>query len=246
MPGDSESPLGQSSPAQGTEKRRVPTKVPPKPQGKKMKDGYWQGNLKLFKPQGKGVYEYLNGDKYDGTMHEGKRQTEKSGNNRKAKMWWANGARYVGQFKDNCCHGEGKLWFPDGTTVSAPNWKRDMTTVTNLQFKNGDIYTGEISTWKLHGSGSLRWAQSILLPKCSFCIPLSILTTQSHLIIVTQPSAGAGAPTATDTRANLPTTSSTAPASTCAEVVTITRALFSTAALDRWGSVGRWVRGTAI
>ena len=59
MPGDSESPPGQTSPAQGTEKRRVPTKVPPKPQGKKMKDGYWQGNLKLFKPQGKGVYEYL-------------------------------------------------------------------------------------------------------------------------------------------------------------------------------------------
>ena len=175
MPGDSESPPGQTSPAQGTEKRRVPTKVPPKPQGKKMKDGYWQGNLKLFKPQGKGVYEYLNGDKYDGTMHEGKRQTEKSGNNRKAKMWWANGARYVGQFKDNCCHAEGKLWFPDGTTVSAPNWKRDMTTVTDLQFKNGDIYTGEISTWKLHGSGSLRWAQSILLPKCSSaCLSASL------------------------------------------------------------------------
>lgn len=54
-----------------------------KPLGKKMRDGYWQGNLKLFKPNGKGIYIYNNGDKYEGTMVEGRRQTDAKGNNRK-------------------------------------------------------------------------------------------------------------------------------------------------------------------
>ena len=130
-------------------------KAAPKPLGKKMRDGYWQGNLKLFKPNGRGIYEYLNGDKYDGTMVEGKRQTEAKGNNRKAKYTWANGAKYIGQYEKHKCHGEGKLWFPDGSSISA-QWKMDKTTLTDFEFKNGDVYTGEISTWKMDGTGTLK------------------------------------------------------------------------------------------
>ncbi len=72
---------------------------PPTPQGKKMRDGYWQGFLKLFKPVGKGVYEYNNGDKYEGTMVEGMRHTDAKGANQKAKYRWNNGARYYAYVK---------------------------------------------------------------------------------------------------------------------------------------------------
>ena len=72
--------------------KKVPAK--PKPLGKKMRDGYWQGNVKMFKASGKGVYAYNNGDTYEGTMVDGKRQTDAKGNNRKAKYTWANGAKY--------------------------------------------------------------------------------------------------------------------------------------------------------
>jgi len=141
-------------PADETERaKKAPPK--PKPMGKKMKDGYWQGNLKLFKPNGKGIYEYNNGDKYEGTMVEGKRQTDANGNNRKAKYSWANGAKFYGQYVAHRCHGEGKLWFPDGTFVST-TWKKDVSALENFEFKNGDVYSGDISTWKMHGKGTLK------------------------------------------------------------------------------------------
>ena len=150
--------------AQGADGAKAPAPAPapakkapakPKPLGKKMRDGYWQGNLKMFKPVGKGIYEYNNGDKYDGTMVEGKRQTDAKGNNRKAKYWWANGARYHGQYAAHRQHGEGKLWFPDGTVLNT-TWKKDMASVTDFEFKNGDVYTGELCTWKMDGAGCLR------------------------------------------------------------------------------------------
>jgi len=146
----------EDAPADGAPAAPAPAKkAPAKPLGKKMRDGYWQGNLKLFKPQGKGIYIYNNGDKYDGTMVEGRRHTDAKGNNRKAKFWWANGAKYVGQYVKHRQHGEGKLWFPDGTTLNT-NWKNDLSAVTDFMFKNGDVYTGGISTCTMHGAGCLR------------------------------------------------------------------------------------------
>jgi hypothetical protein len=141
----------------GAVKRAAPPKA--KPLGKKMRDGYWTGNLKMFKPHGKGVYEYFNGDKYEGTFSEGKRQTDSKGDNRKAKFTWANGAKYVGQFFAGRCHGEGRLWFPDGTKFFSQNWNKDVVKLESFEFDNGDVYSGEISTWKLqtlHDTGCLK------------------------------------------------------------------------------------------
>ncbi len=33
------------------------------PPGKKFRDGYWNGGLKMFKPNGRGMYQYFNGDR---------------------------------------------------------------------------------------------------------------------------------------------------------------------------------------
>eukprot|EP00808_Paulinella_micropora_P003421 g29939.t1 len=75
--------------------------------------GHWSNNEK----DGKGVFTYENGDKYEGDWRKGK----KSGH---GVYSFSNGDRYEGSFKNNNMHGKGTMLFADGSRL-AGIWNDD-------------------------------------------------------------------------------------------------------------------------
>jgi hypothetical protein len=75
-----------------------------------------------------GTYTWANGDKYVGEWKDGKRRGQGT-------YTWANGNKYIGEFKDNKQHGQ-------GTSILV----------------NGDKYVGDYKDGKWHGQGTYTWA----------------------------------------------------------------------------------------
>ena len=64
---------------------------------------------------GDGTYTYANGNKYVGEWKDGKRHGQGT-------HTWASGDKYVGEFKDDKRHGQGTYTRADGT-VKKGKWK---------------------------------------------------------------------------------------------------------------------------
>ena len=108
------------------------------------------GQIIRGKKEGKGIFYYKNGDKYDGNFKDDKKEGKGSffynekgeiyqGNfandypNGIGKYFYKNGDRYEGMFKDGKKHGEGILFFG-----------------------NGGIYKGEFKNDLRHGKGEFK------------------------------------------------------------------------------------------
>ncbi len=85
-----------------------------------------------------GTYTYANGNKYVGEYKDGKR-------NGQGTYTFANGNKYVGEFKDDIYNGQGTYFF-----LADDQWK-------------GDKYVGEFKDDKFNGQGTYTFASGIKL-----------------------------------------------------------------------------------
>jgi hypothetical protein len=102
------------------------------------------------KAHGQGTYTYLDGDKYVGGYRYGK----KSG---QGTYTFSNGRRYEGEWKNNKNHGQGTFTWPNGN-IYVGQWKNgNFHGHGTLTKKNGYNYVGD---WKFHkedGYGEKTW-----------------------------------------------------------------------------------------
>ena len=102
------------------------------------------------KAHGQGTYTYLDGDKYVGGYRYGK----KSG---QGTYTFSNGRRYEGEWKNNKKHGQGTFTWPNGN-IYVGQWKNgNFHGHGTLTKKNGYNYVGD---WKFHkedGYGEKTW-----------------------------------------------------------------------------------------
>jgi len=123
------------------------------------KDGvtFYRGEVQRWEFHGKGVYNYSNGDVYDGQFAEGK----KNGNGTmkyacgdvykgawkherkegKGSMQYVNGDVYEGEWKGDMRNGAGVLAFSDETKFEG-QWKDDVREGEGVLIKNDDKYEG--------------------------------------------------------------------------------------------------------
>jgi hypothetical protein len=116
---------------------------------------------------GSGVYQYLNGSKYNGYWENSKR-------NGIGSFYHAGGMEYHGNFKDDKPHGEVLIFYPDGRRKKAifSNGRtikfiriEDLSRDGDLTYGEFDIsgkYTGwykgdAVSGYKPHGKGSIKF-----------------------------------------------------------------------------------------
>lgn len=97
---------------------------------------------------GKGVYRYQNGAVYSG-------QFSKQKPHGIGTLIFANGNKYVGEWKQNLKEGEGKMIFTSGETYSGQFVANRFQGYGIYQFKNGNRYEGYWKEGKPHGEGSL-------------------------------------------------------------------------------------------
>ena len=65
-----------------------------------------------------GFYEYANGIRYVGEFRRGKR-------NGQGTNTWTDGSKYVGEFQNDKFHGQGTLYNANGTVFSSGMWRND-------------------------------------------------------------------------------------------------------------------------
>jgi hypothetical protein len=70
---------------------------------------------------------------------------------------WPDGAKYVGQFKDNRCNGRGVLTFPDGTKYMGEFQEGMENGKGMLTWPDGTAYVGRFKDGKLDGQGTETW-----------------------------------------------------------------------------------------
>ncbi len=92
-------------------------------------DGRYEGNLdKDGRRHGEGIYEWNNGDRYEGQFRNGKRHG-------KGNFVWANGDRYEGEYRNGKRHNRG-----------------------SYEWINGARYDGQYAFGKRHGRGTFASA----------------------------------------------------------------------------------------
>lgn len=105
-----------------------------------------QGDCK----NGKGVYEYSSGARYEGEFVNGELHGY-------GIFYYTNGNRYEGYWEGNYKNGEGKMFYASGEFYEG-NWYRDRRTGHGeYTFKNGDRYIGEWHWDRPNGEGELRF-----------------------------------------------------------------------------------------
>ena len=98
-----------------------------------------------------GTYNFANGSKYVGEYKENKRHGQGT-------LTWANGDEYVGEYKENKKHGHGTYTFANGGKYVG-EWKDDIQNGQGTDiWANGDKYVGEYKENKKHGQGTYNYA----------------------------------------------------------------------------------------
>ena len=96
--------------------------------------------------QGRGVYEWSSGDKYEGEikddLYDGK-----------GVLFYINGDLYRGDFKSNLKHGRGFYKWSDGSSYEGTFFEGMRTGEGTYLFANGDKYVGEFKDGNFHGMG---------------------------------------------------------------------------------------------
>lgn len=126
---------------------------------------------------GKGYVVWANGDCYHGYLIGGQRscyrgiQTCANGDvyigewkydmiHGQGKYTWANGEVYDGQWKDGNRHGRGTIKYADNAMYEG-EWKDEKRHGRGKStFSNGDIYVGEWKDNRINGQGKYTWANS--------------------------------------------------------------------------------------
>lgn len=85
--------------------------------------GFYSGEFREDVPWGKGSYHLENGDVYEGEVRKGLYHSLGSGE--PSSLVFANGDKYLGEFKDGRMTGQGTFWHNSGK-------------------KAGDVYEGEL------------------------------------------------------------------------------------------------------
>ena len=115
------------------------------------KNGTYVGDYLNGKREGKGVYEYNNGDRYEGDYKD----DLKDG---KGVYEFKNGDKYEGEYKEGFFHGKGKYEYGDGD-VYIGEYKKDLRDGQGIyKYKNGNVYEGEWKEGLKHGKGTFTYS----------------------------------------------------------------------------------------
>jgi hypothetical protein len=100
---------------------------------------------------GDGTIQWLNGDRYEGSMVAGKKQG-------KGVFSWRDGQRYDGEWANDMINGRGILHYTNGDRYEGDFVNGEPHGTGTYTLKNGDVYTGAWAHGNKHGHGRLSWA----------------------------------------------------------------------------------------
>ena len=106
---------------------------------------------------GKGVYVYHSGMKYDGEWKNGKRDGEGT-------LTYPDGSKYTGEWKNNRMHGKGVKTYADDRHIKeyVGNWKNGNKDGTGTAiFKGGIRYEGEWQNGQIYGHGTITTSDGV-------------------------------------------------------------------------------------
>jgi hypothetical protein len=122
---------------------------------------------------GKGTFEFTDGDKYVGEFKDGKENGQgtktysygsvyvgefKDGwENGQGTLTYDNGAKYVGEFKDGLMYGQGTMTYDDGSKYVG-EWKdAQLDGQGTYTYGDGSKYVGEFKNYSYDGQGTLTY-----------------------------------------------------------------------------------------
>jgi hypothetical protein len=100
---------------------------------------------------GEGVIEWVNGDRYEGSMLSGRKHG-------KGVFTWKDGQRYDGEWADDMINGVGALFYTNGDRYEGSFNKGEPHGTGTYTLNNGDVYTGAWFAGNKHGQGRLTWS----------------------------------------------------------------------------------------
>lgn len=100
---------------------------------------------------GTGRIVWSNGDQFDGTLVNGKKEG-------KGKFSWSNGQRYSGDWEHDIPNGKGVIIFTDGSRYEGDVKDGVPHGQGTTRFKHGDVYRGDWVRGRSHGHGRYTWA----------------------------------------------------------------------------------------
>ena len=111
----------------------------------------YQGDMnENEKKHGIGSYNYNNGDKYIGCWKDNKKEGI-------GKYTYLNKDKYIGDFKNDLREGRGKLYLNDGRIVESEFKEDKMQGPVKIYFKDGQKYEGEFKDQKIDGKGTFYY-----------------------------------------------------------------------------------------
>ncbi|MBS0372144.1 MAG: hypothetical protein JSS57_23430 [Proteobacteria bacterium] len=99
---------------------------------------------------GTGTVEWANGERFSGTLVDGRRQG-------KGRFNWVGGQWYDGDWADDRAVGYGIIQFPGGNRYEGAVVDGEPVGRGTLVFASGDRYTGDFVRGLFHGQGSYAW-----------------------------------------------------------------------------------------
>ncbi len=142
-------PPSEATPATPTEP--VPTGKKTITVGDQTMTGNFSADPKTGAVSGTGKIVWSNGDQFEGTLVQGKKQG-------KGKFLWRNGQRYSGDWERDMPNGKGSIVFPDGSRYEGEVKDGVPHGQGRTRFKSGDVYEGTWVRGKSHGQGRYTWA----------------------------------------------------------------------------------------
>ena len=100
---------------------------------------------------GEGLIEWVNGDRYEGTMLAGRKHG-------KGIFTWQDGQRYEGEWADDMINGVGHLYYTNGDHYEGSFRSGEPHGTGTYTLKNGDVYVGAWVAGNKHGQGRLTWS----------------------------------------------------------------------------------------
>lgn len=117
----------------------------------KIVDGSIEANFNHGVIVGDTLVDYKDGTKYLGgyDMNSGHRIG-------RGTLYYANGDRYEGEWKENAKHGKGTMYFSNGAKYIGDWFKNSMEGKCVFYYKNGNVYEGEVHNDNFTGKGKLK------------------------------------------------------------------------------------------